>query len=126
MKAYSKTPGGKAAMKRVYQKIRREKPERQLLWYARSSAKKRGSECTITMDDISVPDRCPVLGIPLVYADGPRNDATPSIDRIDPAKGYIPGNVHVVSWRANKIKQDATLTELRSWVRVLEGLCGIS
>jgi hypothetical protein len=36
---------------------------------------------------------------------------SPTIDRIDPRLGYVPGNVHVVSHRANRIKNNATLEE---------------
>ena len=36
-----------------------------------------------------------------------------SIDRIHNHLGYIPGNVHWVSYRANRIKADATVEELQ-------------
>jgi hypothetical protein len=38
-------------------------------------------------------------------------------------KGYEPKNVWVVSFRANRIKMDATLSELRKIVRNLEKAC---
>jgi len=41
------------------------------------------------------------------------NDLTPSIDRIDPKKGYVKDNIIVVSMRANRIKNDATVDEIR-------------
>ena len=41
------------------------------------------------------------------------NDLTPSIDRIDPKKGYVKDNIIVVSMRANRIKTDATVDEIR-------------
>jgi len=63
-----------------------------------------------------LPEKCPVLGIPLVYGMNSRENrfASPSLDRINSALGYIPGNVVVVSWRANSLKKDATPTELRA------------
>jgi len=69
--------------------------------------------------DIEIPAVCPLLGTPL-NASGRRFDANnPSIDRIIPTLGYVPGNVWVISWRANAIKHDATLEELESIVRGL-------
>ena len=41
------------------------------------------------------------------------NDLTPSIDRIDPKKRYVKDNIIVVSMRANRIKSDATVDEIR-------------
>ena len=41
------------------------------------------------------------------------NDLSPSIDRINPRKGYTKDNIIVVSMRANRIKTDARFTEIR-------------
>lgn len=79
----------------------------------KSSKKKRGHEVTITEDDLTQPNYCPVLGIKLVYDNKARpRDNSPSVGRIDNTKGYIPGNVHVISMRANQLKSDATVEEL--------------
>lgn len=67
----------------------------------------------ITPDNISTPEKCPILGIVLEYcARGINNPAAASPDRIDNSKGYIPGNVQVISFRANELKSDASLDEL--------------
>lgn len=62
-----------------------------------------------------LPDICPVLGITLDYCSGNilNRDASPSIDRIDSKLGYTVDNVHIISFKANRIKNDATPTELR-------------
>lgn len=68
-----------------------------------------------------LPAVCPVLGIPLVYGnEGVRKDNSASIDRLDSSKGYVPGNVHVVCWRANRIKNDSTIEELELIVSYLK------
>lgn len=76
-------------------------------------SKKRDLPFDLTKEDIPIPDVCPVLGIPLKVNPGHHNkDDSPSVDRIDPTKGYVKGNVAVISCKANRIKNDATLEEL--------------
>lgn len=98
-------------------------PEKYLFWTAKTRARKRDLEFTIQFEDIVIPKFCPVLGIELVFDPGRlghegRNGGgapspnAPSVDRIDPTKGYIPGNVRVISWRANSLKKDASRQEL--------------
>lgn len=81
-------------------------PERILLAGARKRAQKLGIPCTITEADIHIPEVCPILGVRL-ESRGPRSNA-PSLDRIIPHLGYVPGNVAVLSLRANSIKNDAS------------------
>ena len=54
-----------------------------------------------------------LLGIELDYFAEVRKEASASFDRVDNTKGYIPGNVLVISWRANRIKNDGTAQEHR-------------
>lgn len=67
---------------------------------------------------------CPVLGlslnVPMKDAKGRGSLHTAHLDRIDPNKGYVVGNVAWLSGRANRIKYDATLEELRSLVAWME------
>lgn len=68
-----------------------------------------------------MPDVCPVLGIPIDYgAKGINNPNAASVDRIDNKKGYVPGNVVIVSFRANELKRDASLDEMRALLRFYE------
>lgn len=85
-----------------------------MLSNARTRAKRAGVPCTITAGDIIVPSHCPILGIPLARRLGRKGgcDQSPSLDRIVPELGYVPGNIVVVSRRANRIKNDATIEEL--------------
>jgi hypothetical protein len=83
-----------------------------LLRSAKWRAKQSGIKCTITVDDIKVPEVCPVLNIPITVAYGKENKAnSPTLDRIDSRQGYVPGNVHVISRRANVIKNDGLPSE---------------
>lgn len=76
-------------------------------------AKKNDIPFSISLSDLlPIPDNCPVLGIPLRHGIGGTTDGSPSIDRIVPSQGYVPGNVIVVSHKANRIKNDATPEEL--------------
>jgi len=90
---------------------------------ARARAFRRGLEHSIVPEDLlPLPTHCPVLGIPLRLDGGRRGswDANwPSVDRIDNSKGYIQGNVWVISNRANSLKHDASLEELEMLVQAL-------
>lgn len=87
-----------------------------ILSQAKRRAISNGMNFDISIEDLlPLPKVCPVLGILINYkgtgAKGFINDS-PSIDRINSSKGYIKGNVCIISWRANRIKSDATLDEL--------------
>jgi hypothetical protein len=94
----------------------RDNPKRSYWLAAKKRAKALGVPFYITEDDIIFPDICPALGIPVVLekTNGPRKrtDSTPSLDRIIPELGYVKNNVEIISWRANRLKNDAKLYEL--------------
>ena len=93
-------------------------------WFrtAKGNAKRDGKEFTIELSDLpQIPDHCPVLGIKLRMV-GPRyDDYAPSLDRRDNSIGYVPGNVVIISRRANRLKGDATPEELRKLADYYEG-----
>jgi hypothetical protein len=75
-----------------------------LLRSAKQRAKSRGLDFNIDASDIDLPDKCPLLGIPLFSSyrgESKTYDNSYSIDRIDPRKGYIKGNVWVILYKAN-------------------------
>lgn len=89
--------------------------------HAKRRAGKLGVPFTITKADIVIPETCPLLGIVLKFDNTAKTkDSSPSIDRIDNTRGYVPGNVWVISWRANSIKRDACLEELELLVAGLK------
>lgn len=84
------------------------------LWRsAKSRAYHKDLPFDITPEDIKIPTHCPVLGIPLFAGQGKMGDNSPSLDRKIPERGYVKGNVWVISNRANRIKNDATAAELQ-------------
>lgn len=93
---------------------RNANPARRLLHSCRARAKVLGLEFNLTVDDLAVPTHCPVFGIPLTMGYDRRTENTPSVDRIDPSRGYVRGNIAVVSWRANRLKSNATAAELEA------------
>lgn len=80
-------------------------------------------EFNITEEDIPVPKCCPILGIPLRFGEGRVIDNTPSVDRIDNSKGYIKGNVRVISHRANKLKSDITVAQVKRLLQYMTQAC---
>lgn len=77
--------------------------DRRMLHNARGRAKKKGLEFNLELSDVLIPKICPVFQRPI---------ESPSLDRIDSSKGYVKGNVRVISRRANILKNNATMEEL--------------
>jgi hypothetical protein len=77
----------------------------------------------LSVSDIVIPEFCPILNVKLEIARGGENrDNSPSIDKIDPKAGYVKGNIQIISMKANRIKTNATVSDIE---RVLEYLKGI-
>lgn len=89
---------------RVVQKTPRD-PRIRLLASAKSRAQAKGRDFNIDLEDIIIPEICPVLGIPMT---------SPSLDRKNNDLGYVKGNVFVISKRANVLKNDANIAEIRA------------
>lgn len=87
-------------------------PARKILLHAKERARKKGLICTISCSDIVIPTICPILKIPLMVADKVLNDNSPTLDRINNELGYTPDNIQIISYRANRIKNNATFAEL--------------
>lgn len=96
-------------------------------FYIRSkhSAQKRGIPFTITLEDMpDIPTHCPVFGFPLKMDVGTNSRTAPSLDRIDTTKGYEPGNIEFISWRANYLKRNGTLEEFEQLVAHMRKVSG--
>lgn len=96
-------------------------PLRYALNRARDRSKRYNIEFTITLDDLGdLPTHCPIFGIPLIgvsHTPAEKNNVV-SIDRIDPNKGYIPGNVKIISWLANRMKNNMTIDIMKKFIEV--------
>lgn len=89
-------------VQKIYRKRWQDKDQRRvLLNRSKYRAKKLSIEFNLTVEDIIIPKICPILLIPLVINKGQSQSNSISLDRIDNEKGYIKGNVAVISKRAN-------------------------
>lgn len=98
----------------------RRTPEYNLFNWAKRRAKIESLPFSISLKDIVIPENCPVLGIKLEKGKGECHSASPTLDRLIPKKGYVPGNTSVISLKANNIKSDGTIGELEtvlSWMK---------
>jgi hypothetical protein len=89
---------------------------------AKARAHEKNMVFTLQPSDIFIPTRCPLLGIKLALNNKKTSQDSPSIDRINSRKGYTQDNIWVVSQKANQIKSNASLTELKRLVLNLEKL----
>jgi hypothetical protein len=92
------------------------KKAKQLLDSSRKRAKNYNMEHNLNIRDIPLVSHCPIFGMKLGYSNKSAQDNSPSIDRIDNTKGYVKGNVHIISWKANTFKSFATMNELQQIV----------
>ena len=84
---------------------------------AKQRAEKNGLEFNIEDSDIIIPKVCPLLEIPLEWGVKGNYESSPSLDRIDSTKGYIKGNVWIISKKANSMKNSATFKELQTFYK---------
>lgn len=71
----------------------------------------------LTADNLVIPDKCPILGVPLVLGTKGNYRYTYSLDKKDPSLGYTVANTRVVSMLANTMKNDATREELEAFAK---------
>ena len=94
--------------------------EYQMWARAKRRAEAEGFPFEIQPTDVVIPETCAVFGWPLEIGDGASQDQSPSLDRLIPEKGYVKGNVWVISHLANRIKNNATLEQLEAVTAALK------
>lgn len=90
-----------------------------ILRSAKVRSKAMGVAFNLTIDDLVLPEKCPVFGTEMYWSDKITDD-TPSLDRLVPSMGYVKGNVTFMSYKANRMKNNGTLQELEmlvTWLR---------
>jgi FMN phosphatase YigB (HAD superfamily) len=98
-----------------HKKWNRRKPENRLLMSAKKRAKEKGLDFNLEITDITIPSVCPILKVSMVIG----TNTAPSIDRIDNTKGYVKGNIKIISKRANTIKSDGTIEEHKAIIQYM-------
>ena len=98
------------------------------IWLAaKNRSRRKKLPFNLTPEDIKIPDLCPALGTKLeanTWTDDSKGAQpnSPTLDRVIPEKGYVKGNVAIISHKANLIKNNGTLDELKAvacWLRKL-------
>lgn len=92
-----------------------------VMWHsAKCRAKRKNIAFNIEITDIIIPVVCPVFGINIIRDSIGNGDNSPALDRIDNTKGYIKGNICVISFKANRLKNNGTLDELAKIVEYMK------
>lgn len=90
----------------------------------RFRCKKRGIPFNMTLEDLEIPKVCPILGVEILESWGDGGGFakynSPSVDKIIPELGYVKGNIQIISNRANQMKTDATIENIRSLLAYME------
>jgi len=96
--------------------------EYQLMHKAKIRAKKGNFPFNLELKDIHIPEFCPVFpSIKLNRNNNKLSFDSPTLDKLVPELGYIKGNVCVISWRANDLKRNASIEEIKRLAEWLEG-----
>jgi hypothetical protein len=96
-------------VKAIQRKSRSSNDPRRLLRLVKARARVKNIDFNLEISDMVIPAVCPYLKTPFVYGD---KNTGMSVDRIDNSKGYIKGNIEIISVQANRMKNIASFTEL--------------
>lgn len=76
--------------------------------------------CTLFLKDIQVPEVCPDRGTPFQRGNyGQKTANSPTVVRLDPKLGFVPGNIEIISWAAAQQRQPRR-PFLRRWQELQE------
>jgi hypothetical protein len=100
--------------------LRSENPLKALYYGVKERCVATGTDFNIELNDLVATEVCPVLKTEYRV----RTQYAMSVDRIDPTKGYLKGNVQIISKKANTMKCNASPSELlkfAEWVNKTYG-----
>jgi len=86
----------------------------------KSRASRKNIEFNLELSDIIIPEKCPVYNHIFIYND---TDWTYSVDRIDNSKGYTKENIQIISNKANRLKNNASVEDIEillNWMKLTE------
>lgn len=90
------------------------------LWRsAKQRAIRKGYTFNLDVENIKIPDKCPVFNVPFIYGTAGSYQYSPSLDRINSSGGYTKDNIQIISMKANTMKSSATkqeLSQFANWV----------
>jgi hypothetical protein len=125
-KAYSNTDNYKERLARQVEQNKKLKQEDPVKRWARDAyyntkqrATKLGLDFSLTKEWLidNAPTRCPLLDIELVYNADKSVENTASVDRKNSAQGYTIENCKIISFKANRIKSNASVDEIALLVK---------
>lgn len=123
---YSATPEAKALQRQRDLRWRRKSFENYMWRSLKNRCKQETKDFNLDLEDIIIPEYCPYLQVPItkILGEGRKQPYNPSVDRIDPTKGYIKGNIQIISEKANRMKQDASKEELLAFAQSILNMYG--
>lgn len=104
-----------------YQEEKKNHPEVYMWRGAKYRATKNGIEFNIEVSDIKIPKKCPILKLKLEMNEYAPRANSPTVDRVDNNKGYVKGNVRVISSKANLLKSDLSVPEIERLLKYSKG-----
>jgi len=107
----------KFIIREVIQNFKAMTLEKQLFYRLKANAKQNKVKFSLSVEDIVLPDVCPVYKVPFIYK---HSLWTYSFDRVDNSKGYIKGNVRVISRKANRQKSDMSIEDLERIINYMK------
>lgn len=88
------------------------------LWKGcQNRAKKNNMPFNLEYTDVVIPKKCPILEIPIFKGNQRHVANSPSLDRLIPELGYVKGNVRVISYKANTMKSNASIEEIKMFAK---------
>jgi hypothetical protein len=92
-----------------------------ILRHSKKRAKKIGVDHSIDREYLEsiLTDTCPIFNVKFI-SNGNLNDWSMTLDRINPQKGYVKGNVQFLSHKANRMKSNASIEELKTFAEYIQ------